>query len=470
MTSLGFLRLTIFCVLFGLFVPPDLLIASQKPQHQPQPPPSLFRTVDLEDGSDLNKILGEEADRSKLVTINLGALRGFQHRTHPVSVEFFDGKTSTLTLQNADTKPAFVYLTGVMEGDINGRFSITYQSAPKRNRNSVVRISTMSAQFNASNGDVFYVNALEDNLHTFRQSLRSSTLLDSGEPFDDDLPTKPKKPEINNGAGKPGEKDIGRMNDAAAGQLEESKKDGHSVSSSTIDIAVFYTKLCKDNNGGEAGVTTLANHCVNNLNQALIDSGSSRRFCLVYAGPVDPAYDETPYNLSKSAITDPPGILEHFRYPAPADDKINGVHSIRKSNLADVAALLVYKPGRSGTAYRMKNDTNSAAAFAPKAFSVCNAESANLWFTFQHEIGHHFGCCDRGAVNKRIYPYGYGHIYNVGGQTRGTLMEVSSNRQLRYSNPDQTDGGQATGVVDAKDCERVIEQTAPILIDLSTKL
>lgn len=131
------------------------------------------------------------------------------------------------------------------------------------------------------------------------------------------------------------------------------------------------------------------------------------------------------------------------------DGILDEVHDSRDATHADAVVLLVKMIAGGGAAGPPNGKYEVTRAMEEWAFAVVNFASAVGNFELPHELGHVMGAQhDRGsgALSGEPYQYNFGYVGPAG--TWKTIMSTSTSnsRVARFSNPDRTYNGVATGV------------------------
>ena len=195
-----------------------------------------------------------------------------------------------------------------------------------------------------------------------------------------------------------------------------------------IDIAVVYSGRALRSAASEAELRADIDLAVARTNQAFSNSGVHTRLRQVHTGPID-------YEDSGDILTDLDRLAE------PSDGFMDGVHSIRDSNGADLVALIT-ETGTGitcGRAYILSPDSSS-----DYAFSITTRECLQ-YLIFAHEIGHNLGSCHDWYTDgtcEGAFTYSYGHAEPEYG--RLTIMayyglcealDIYCDRIVGFSNP-----------------------------------
>ena len=197
-----------------------------------------------------------------------------------------------------------------------------------------------------------------------------------------------------------------------------------------IDVAVVYSATALRGAASEAELRADIDLAVATTNQAFSNSGVHTRLRQVHTGPID-------YEDSGDISAD----LD--RLTKPSDGFMDGVHSIRDSNGADMVALVTETgTGRAcGRAYVLSPDSSG-----DYAFSITTRECLQH-LVFAHEIGHNLGGChdwysDETCMGAGAFTYSFGHVDPE--YRRFTIMAYSSlcnalaiycDRFVGFSNP-----------------------------------
>ena len=204
-----------------------------------------------------------------------------------------------------------------------------------------------------------------------------------------------------------------------------------------IDVLVVYTPAVRQAAGGRAEVEATVDLWFAETNQAYEDSGANLRIFLTRASEVD--YEETG-----------DGRTDLHRLYHPSDGHMDGVHELRERTGADLVHLVVEISNYGGIA-GLNGD-----------FGLTKYASGGD--TMAHELGHNMGLThDRYAapgIPQDHYYNGYVNqaaFESGAGESRRwrTIMAYSLQCNhasfacpslLRFSNPEQTLGGDALGV------------------------
>ncbi|MFG0306712.1 MAG: M12 family metallo-peptidase [Phycisphaerales bacterium JB040] len=204
---------------------------------------------------------------------------------------------------------------------------------------------------------------------------------------------------------------------------------------SRLDILIVYTPTVLANQGGLSGVQTLAADAVAELNLVFTNSGIPTT--AVLAGLREVSYTETG-NLSTDLA----------RLREPADGVIDGVHTWRNDDRADLVCMLVQSAGVLGIA-----NLAVQAGYQPRpdlAFSVVQASTIGSGNpVFSHEIGHNLGLLHQSEADPCVLAGAdtNGHGYAEPGGAFQTVMATGgAPAELRFSDPGVLVGGLPAGV------------------------
>ena len=234
----------------------------------------------------------------------------------------------------------------------------------------------------------------------------------------------------------------------AAAAAAESCEDGK-----RIDLLVAYTTQARQAQGSTAAIVALINQRVADMNTANKDSGVAFRFRLVHTM-------ETAYRETGSVRADLGPLV------TKGDGVLDDVTRARDTYKADLTALVIAEAQQEnacGIAYVMNRPSTS---FAEWAFNVTALDYAGLFFcgdyTLAHEFGHNMGNQHETGSNP-IFPYSFG--YQSPQATFRTLMATSCvagycPRINRWSNPNGRVAGEPTGIHNAADNARSMNETA----------
>ena len=220
---------------------------------------------------------------------------------------------------------------------------------------------------------------------------------------------------------------------------------------SEVRMLVVYTQALQAKQGGAAAMSALIDLLFQSANQAFEDGGINPRLVLAHAAMVD---------LDAEGAPNPNEALRRLR--SPDDGYADEVHALRNEHAADLVHLLTdWGPQGYATAPRSVSLSNeNFAAFAASGITFPGTSSERI---FTHETGHMLGLLhDRYVHGTGAYPYAYGYInkraFESGAPESAawhTIMAYNSRCRdadifcrpiFRFSNPDQTFGGDPLGV------------------------
>ena len=216
---------------------------------------------------------------------------------------------------------------------------------------------------------------------------------------------------------------------------------------SEVRVLVVYTPAMQARQGGPAGMQALIDLMIHSANHAFEISGIEPRLVLAHTALVNYVEERIHTDLHRLSDSD--------------DGYMDEVHALRNEHAADLVHLLTSAfSGPLGTARRLSRESLDPEDFA--AFAVTGSGTED---TFTHEIGHNFGLRHDRYVNSTvsaIYPYAFGYVNSRVFEPDApraarwkTIMAypnrcfdagLSCLRLFRFSNPEQTHGGDPLGV------------------------
>ncbi|MBX3292774.1 MAG: hypothetical protein KF881_07780 [Acidobacteria bacterium] len=209
-----------------------------------------------------------------------------------------------------------------------------------------------------------------------------------------------------------------------------------------IDVLVVYTASVRTSLGGDAQAQAFAQQAIDASNGTYFNSKIRQRLRLV--GAQLTALNETGSFSSE---------LSNLRNdPATA--------TLRNSTNADMVAMLTNSAEACGIGYLM----GAPGGNPNNGFSVTARTCAVGNLTFAHELGHNMGSQHNPENGSGpTYPYSYGHWHN--GMYRTVMSYVNPcvngcSRAPYFSNPDVVYAGLPTGIANARDNARSINNTA----------
>ncbi len=219
-----------------------------------------------------------------------------------------------------------------------------------------------------------------------------------------------------------------------------------SDSGDRIDVLVVYTTATKNVLGGDTQAQTLAQQAIDATNTAYINSKIRQRVRIVHAA-------EYQYVETSSASTD----LSALRNNA-------SIQALRNTHNADLVAMIGEIQGACGIGYLMgavsTNSQNNGFTFTGRTCAVGN-------LSFAHELGHNMGSHHNPENGSNpSYPYGFGHYINGNYRTVMSYVDPCTSgctRRPYFSNPSVVFNGEPTGIKNARDNARSIENTADFI-------
>src|SRR6266545_728596 len=229
----------------------------------------------------------------------------------------------------------------------------------------------------------------------------------------------------------------------------------HPDPQSRIDVMILYTASAESAAGGTSTIEAMAQAAVDAANTAYANSQITTRLRLVHV-------QKATYQESTADYSD---HLSWF-----SSDPL--VAKLREAHRADLVSLLVADTRYCGMAYLMSGVSPS---FAGNGFSAVTWSCAVGNLSLAHELGHNMGAHHDPANGggTPAFPFSYGHFVN--GAFR-TVMAYSSQcssgcaRVSRFSNPNISYMGSATGVADARDNHRTINGTDAVVANFRQEI
>jgi hypothetical protein len=273
-------------------------------------------------------------------------------------------------------------------------------------------------------------------------------------------------------------------------------------SNGTVDIAVVYTEGMESFYG--LGVVTRAQHLINVLDQALIDSDTGVRVRMVHAQPLGVPWVEQTSTLE---TIDDLVAGASFGHPGTSADVFGTCEAtadLRCNNDGDLSHLFAMRNGRAADIvimlrrYWRQQQTYCGVAYLPGAGAVGSIDPANDHvlgvavsgdgpdangsgascgdLTFAHEIGHNLGShhnVENAGGSFGLFTYSYGHRVDCNFRT---IMGYHSSRSgvscpngglyetwiPAFSNPARMAcNGQSCGVADGPGTAQADDNTTP---------
>ncbi len=207
-----------------------------------------------------------------------------------------------------------------------------------------------------------------------------------------------------------------------------------------IDVLVVYTAAVKTSLGGEAQAQTFAQQAIDSTNTTYINSKIRQRVRL--AGAVETTLAES-------------GTLSGELSTVRADP---AVAALREQYKADLVAMISNSTDNCGIGYLLGSGNSL------NGFTVNSRTCAVGNLSFAHELGHNMGSThnpENGSAPS--YSYGYGHYVNGVFRTVMSYTDpctMGCARRPYFSNPEVLFGGLPTGIENARDNARSINNTA----------
>ena len=210
-----------------------------------------------------------------------------------------------------------------------------------------------------------------------------------------------------------------------------------------IDVLVVYTTATKNFLGGDTQAQTLAQQAVDTTNTAYFNSKIRQRIRMVHA-------QEYIYTETTSGSTD----LSNLRNNPT-------IQTLRNTHKADLVAMIGEIQGACGVGYLMGADN---PASQNNGFTVTARSCAVGNLSFAHELGHNMGSAHNPENgSSSTYPYGFGHYVNGVYRTVMSYVDPCASgctRRPYFSNPNVEFSGFPTGIDNARDNARSINNTA----------
>lgn len=225
-----------------------------------------------------------------------------------------------------------------------------------------------------------------------------------------------------------------------------------------VDLLVLYTPRAKAAAGGTAATEALINLALSETNTGYQESGINFELNLVHQQEIN--Y----YERGSGASGDT--YFENALYDVTSngDGAIDEVHDLRNQYQADLVALIIERREGSyicGLAYLIQNGQSNPDAYG---FSVTHRTCATGYYSFGHEVGHNMGSAHNveNAGIPGMFPYSYG--YQSPSNSFRTVMAYNCPnggcpRVNRWSNPALTYNGQTTGLENAADNSRSLNNS-----------
>lgn len=225
-----------------------------------------------------------------------------------------------------------------------------------------------------------------------------------------------------------------------------------------IDVLIVYTAAARGT-GTPSDMQSFAAATLANANHALANSGNAAR--------LRPAGTATEVTYDENAPVSPHADFWDAalnRLSGTSDGFMDGVHTLRVQNNADIVVLLTKAaPDACGIGFVMQTPSN---AFRTSAFAVVRKDCSTSNHSFAHEIGHLLGCChDRPSHPNCGGAFTDSFGLQVASRFRTVMAYPCTStppcpREPFFSNPAVTFKGTPTGVSGAEHNARTIDQTA----------
>ena len=217
-----------------------------------------------------------------------------------------------------------------------------------------------------------------------------------------------------------------------------------------IDVMVLYSNGILNAYGSVDLVNTRIQHLVDLANTGMANSRINARLRLVHTKQVEYS-DDINDDDALNALTNNQGVFA-------------GVEDLRTQYGADQVTLLrVYTGHHCGLAWKYQGNGDARHAYAVVrdgrvGHSYCSDT------TYAHEVGHNLGCGHDRDHGDGLHSYSHGYQFEGNSGWHRTIMAYSCTNHdcpkvTYYSNPHVSHDGVATGVADAADNARTIEET-----------
>lgn len=212
-----------------------------------------------------------------------------------------------------------------------------------------------------------------------------------------------------------------------------------------VDVLVLYTTPVKNSLGGVAQAEVFAQQAVDSANTAYLNSKIRMRIRLARA--------------EETAIAETGSLGSEL--PVLRGDATTAIS--RDTSKADLVAMISNSADNCGIGYLMGSSTGNQG----NGFTVTSRGCAVGNLSFAHELGHNMGSTHNPENgSSATYSYGYGHYYD--GNYR-TVMSYTNpcplgcTRRPYFSNPQVLFNNLPTGIENARDNARSINNTADII-------
>jgi hypothetical protein len=209
-----------------------------------------------------------------------------------------------------------------------------------------------------------------------------------------------------------------------------------------IDVIVVYTTATKNAAGGDTQAQTIAQQAVDASNTAYRNSKIRQRLRLVHSQ--EHLYTEI----------DPNTDLSNLRNNTT-------IQNLRNSKQADLVDMMEETTAVCGIGYLMGTVSPGSQN---NGFTVTARTCAVGNLSFAHELGHNMGSAHNPENGSGAsFPYGFGHWVNGSYRTVMSYVDPCTSgctRVAYFSNPAIIFNGVPTGIDNARDNARSIENTA----------
>ena len=215
-------------------------------------------------------------------------------------------------------------------------------------------------------------------------------------------------------------------------------------SADRIDVMIVYTTATKNFLGGDAQAQVLAQSAIDSANTAYLNSKIRQRLRLVHSQEF--VYTETDYSSDLANLRSNTTIA-----------------ALRNTHNADLVSEISEVTGVCGVGYLM----GSIAGNQNNAFTVTVRSCAVGNLSFAHELGHNMGSQHNPENGSGpTFPYGFGHYVNGSYRTVMSYVDPCTSgcaRAAYFSNPNVYYLNAATGINNARDNARSINNTADVI-------
>lgn len=220
--------------------------------------------------------------------------------------------------------------------------------------------------------------------------------------------------------------------------------EGGADSGDRIDVLVLYTAAVRTSLGGETQAQAFMQSAIDSTNTAYVNSKIRQRLRLVRA-------QESTFVETGSLSTE----LSGFRQTA---ETIN----LREQYGADLVALISNSTDNCGIGY-----LGNSAGNASLGFTVTSRTCAVGNLSFAHELGHNMGSQHNPENGSgAAYSFGYGHYVNGNFRTVMSYVDPCPSgctRRPYFSNPSVLFGGLPTGIENARDNARSLNNMSDVI-------